>query len=230
MDNTEARAAQAAADQLAERQAVYDAASIDVPVPDDGVIDYLLVGDSLANGAAATTPALSFREIVGAQLAAKATVNSVLAGKAGQGIDLIAPQALKAGSDFDVIVVEVGTNDVTTSNPTQAEAAAFADSYIRFLSELRSQSPAAALVCLGPWRNADVASAFEEAVEVACTEQGGKFRALSKHYTVKENRWRDGSMPDGTPTDNFHPSDLGHADIASEVLSALRLDRARPSA
>lgn len=136
---------------------------------------------------------------------------------------------MNAGSDFDVIVVEVGTNDVPTSEPTEAEAAAFRDSYTRFLAELRSQSPGAALACLGPWRNADSGSAFEESIDVTCNEQSGKFRALSQHYTAKGNRWHDGVMPDGTPTDNFHPSDLGHSYIASEVLSALRLDGARPA-
>lgn len=61
-------------------------------MPSDGVIDYLLVGDSLANGAAATIPGLSFRELVGARIAAEGKAELVLAGRAGQGVDLIAPK------------------------------------------------------------------------------------------------------------------------------------------
>lgn len=229
-DSIPSRAAQAEADELAKKQAAYDAASVDVPTPSDGTVDYLLAGDSLSNGAAATSPERSFREVIGSKLSAGTPVEIVLAGKAGQGVDLIAPQALEAGDDFDVIVVEVGTNDVTTSAPTAAEAEAFSNSYRTFVAGLRVKSPRAALVCLGPWRDAKVGAEFEAAIATVCEEQGGKYRPLSQHYGVAENRWRDGVMPDGTPVDNFHPSDLGHADIASEVLGALRLDGARPTA
>lgn len=230
LDSTEEREAQKVADELAAAQAAYDAISVDVPSPNDGVIDYLLVGDSIANGGAATVPERSFRELVASQLAKRGPVETVLAGKAGQGVDLIAPQALAAGGGFDVIVVEVGTNDVKSSEPTAEEVVAFTKSYNSLVASLRDRSPSAALVCLGPWRAASVGAGFEAAVEAACVAQGGKYRPLSQHYTVKENRWREGVMPDGTPTDNFHPSDDGHADIASEVLGALRLDGARPAA
>lgn len=230
LDGTEDRESQRAAEEMATKQAEYDAASVEVPAPDDGVIDYLLVGDSIANGGAATVPERSFREVVASQLATRGPVETVLAGKAGQGVDLIAPQALAAGGGFDVIVVEVGTNDVKSSAPTAEEVGAFTESYNSLVASLRDRSPSAALVCLGPWRAAKAGAGFETAVEAACVAQGGKYRPLSQHYTVKENRWREGVMPDGTPTDNFHPSDDGHADIASEVLSALRLDGARPAA
>lgn len=229
-DSTSERAAQAAAEDLAKRQAAYDDVSVEVPIPGDGTVDYLLVGDSLANGAAATSAPSSFRELIRAQLSSRGAMKSVLAGKAGQGVDLIAPQALAAGDGFDVIVVEVGTNDVKTSAPTHEEVEAFTISYREFLAALRAKSPGAALICLGPWRDAKVAAEYESTIEVACNEQSGKYRALSEHYKTAENRWRDGVMPDGTPVDNFHPSDEGHADIASEVLSALRLDGARPGA
>lgn len=201
-------------------KADYDAKTVAVPFPTGRPLNYLLAGDSLANGSAATTPDKSFRELVRAALATRGPVTSALAGKPGQGVDLIAPQALAAGSNFDVIVVEVGTNDVRRITPQ-----AFAVAYDRMLASLRLQSPKAALVCLGPWRDTKVGGEYASAIERTCPVYSGRYRSLTQHYTQAVNRWTTGVMSNGLPAeDNFHPSDTGHFEIASEVANALRLE------
>jgi lysophospholipase L1-like esterase len=216
----DAMSKQVADDMAASAKAEYEAKTVSVPFPKDRPLRYLLVGDSLANGAAATAPAKSFRELVGAGLGQHAQVEPVLAGKAGQGVELIAPQAIKSGDGFDVIVVEVGTNDAG-----KTDAGAFGSAYSKMITELRTQSPTAALVCLGAWRDEKMGAPYNAAIESACAAANGRYRSLSQHYSVAVNRWTTGIMSNGQPAeDNFHPSDTGHFEIASEVLNALRLD------
>jgi len=207
--------------RLAEQaRANYDAKTVAVPAVTDRPLRYLLVGDSLANGAAATEPAKSFRELVATALHKQAPVETTLAGKAGQGVQLIAPQAAATTGSFDVIVVEVGTNDAG-----KTDVAAFRTSYTAMLADLRAKSPAAALVCLGPWRDEKTGLAYSEEIMKACAASNGKYRDLSPLYNTAINRWTTGVMSNGQPAeDNFHPSDTGHYEIAAQIRNALRLD------
>lgn len=219
-----ARASAAASAAEAERvqavKAAYEASTVAVPVLKGRALRYLLVGDSIANGSAATTPDKSFRELVKSALGKKGAVESALAGRAGQGVELIAPQGVAAGAGFDVIVVEVGTNDAD-----KLPVAEFAPAYKAMLDKLRAQSPSAAMVCLGPWRDDRMGGPYADAIAEACPTVGGRYRGLSQYYTQAANRWTTGVMSNGKPAeDNFHPSDTGHSNIAAEVLNALRLD------
>lgn len=224
---------QARADQFSSKvrdemnataKAAYEARTVAVPFQKDRALKYLLVGDSLSNGAAATVPAKAFREVVKAKLGEYGPVESALAGRAGEGVKLIAPQAVAAGAGFDVVVVEVGTNDAG-----ETPVAEFADRYEGMIRTLREQSPKAALVCLGTWRDEKMGAADNAVIEKTCKAFGGRYRQLSQHYTISTNRWTTGVMSNGKPAlDNFHPSDAGHEKIAGEILNALRLDGEKP--
>lgn len=208
----------------ATAKAAYEARTVAVPFQKDRPLRYLLVGDSLSNGSAATVPAKAFREVVKSKLGERGPVESVLAGRAGEGVKLIAPQAVEAGGGFDVVVVEVGTNDAG-----QTPVAEFADRYEGMIRTLRAQSPKAALVCLGAWRDEKMGAADNAVIDKTCKAFGGRYRPLSQHYTISTNRWTTGVMSNGKPAeDNFHPSDAGHEKIAGEILNALRLDGEKP--
>jgi acyl-CoA thioesterase-1 len=217
-----AAASAAETQRVQQAKAEYEAKTVAVPAVKGRAQRFLLVGDSLANGSAATVAAKSFRELVKSALGKRGAVESVLAGKAGQGVQLIAPQAAETGGGFDVVVVEVGTNDAD-----RTEIPEFTAGYKAMLAQLRASSPSAAMVCLGPWRDDKMGGPYAAVIAKACAGVGGRYRPLSQHYTVATNRWTTGVMDNGKKAeDNFHPSDAGHEKIAGEILNALRLDGA----
>ncbi|MEO5317577.1 SGNH/GDSL hydrolase family protein [Arthrobacter sp. CC3] len=200
----------------AEKKHVEDT-TVKVEYPSKSPLRVLFAGDSLTAGYATTAPALAFRELVAAELGKTGAVAQTVAGKPGQTTAEAAPEVAAAGADFNLVVVELGTNDVIKSNP-----ATFTTDYKALLASIRAKSPTAPMVCLGGWNSAAKAKAFDAVIESECTAAGGKYRVLSGKFVVEANRWANGLLPNGTKADNFHPSDKGHAVIAQQVMSAIR--------
>lgn len=183
-------------------------------------VEALVLGDSLARGSAASAPEFSYTALTDAALdkAAPANVTTIASGSSGGGIRVadITPQI--PSKAFDLVVFELGTNDVITPN-----LAAFKAEYAELLAAVRAASPGASIVCLGPWGSPKDTEAFNAEVTAQCSADAkARYRDLSALYASEKNRWVTGKMPDGTPVDNFHPNDAGHAAVAKQIASAIR--------
>jgi acyl-CoA thioesterase I len=184
------------------------------PSPVQQPLRVLLIGDSLADGAYASTQDARFGSIVRMELARRGPVELTTAAVPG----IMAGQMLSrvpSGAVFDVVIAELGTNDVG-----RTAAGTFAADYGTVLDALAAQSPQARLVCLGPWGRPDAVGGYDGAVAAQCRQHAGAFRPLGALF--EENRWKDGKLPDGRVVDDFHPNDAGHALIAAQVMDALR--------
>lgn len=208
---------QVADEKAAEVQKHLEDTTVKVAFPEGAPLRVLFAGDSLTAGYASTAPELAFREVVARELGKTGAVEQVVAGKPGQTAVEATPEVSRAGDDFGLVVVELGTNDVIKSDP-----ATFAADYKALIASIRATSPAAPMVCLGAWNSAAKAKAFDQVIETECAAAGGKYRDTSAKYVMEVNRWANGLMPDGTKADNFHPSDKGHAVLAQQVMSAIR--------
>lgn len=207
-----------AAEKAAAEKAVLEATTVLAKPADGKALKVLYAGDSITEGYGATAPAQNFRELTLASIRQTVPADPTVAGKSGQTTAQATPAALAAAGPFDLLIVELGANDVINTPDTQA----FRDAYQALISGLREKSPNAGLVCLGPWGDKKKADPYDVIVQGICEAAGGQFRTLGTYYNTEVNRWVKSVMPDGTKTDNFHPSDTGHAAIAKQALSAIR--------
>src|SRR5258708_7687939 len=114
----------------------------------------LVVGDSLTFGSIASLPNNAYGYQVVQGLRARGAGNAMyylLHGAPGVTTAAIitAYQQMALAPVVDALVVEVGTDDFTQSNP----AATFQAQYVGLLGLLRQAAPNAALVCLGTWQD-----------------------------------------------------------------------------
>lgn len=172
----------------------------------------LFIGDSLTGGWFASSPSASYAERVtaalgGVRLDAGNRYGWTLAHSASLMVGAPPPAA-------DVVVIELGTND---DSATAAQVSAI---YGWTLATIRRASPAARLVCLGPWRGADYA-AIDEVERVACIGAGGRFVDLAPLFADGALHGPAGRATYHGPGDEFHPNDAGHAAIAAAVEAAV---------
>jgi lysophospholipase L1-like esterase len=116
----------------------------------------------------------------------------------------------------DLVVVELGTNDLAVTG----DAAAYRSDLRDLLGDLAAGSPDAPIVVLGPWRGPEVTAGFDEAGRALCERQGCTYVALAAAYAEA------GPIPAGQPvargtSDGQHPGSRGHAAIADLVLETL---------
>lgn len=210
---------QVADEQAAEVRAALVARTVLVrPKAAGQALRVLYAGDSITAGYGATGAAKSFRELTLAALRKEGKVEPAVAGEPGQTTAEAAPAVSAAGEGFDLVVVELGTND-TIKTPS---ISTFTSDYRALIAEIRAKSPKAALICAGAWNEPKKANPYDAVIESTCKASGGQYRALNGFFTTEINRWVDGVMPDGTEIDNFHPSDTGHKAIAQQLMTAVR--------
>jgi acyl-CoA thioesterase-1 len=131
-----------------------------------------------------------------------------------------------------VAIVEVGTNDWLgygrrgASAPTPAMA--FAQRYVELLSRVVPVTSAARLVCLGVWGAGDGSNRlalapadYDEIIEAACAARGGRYVSLSSLYRDATCRGPAGVATPFGVSDDVHPNDRGHREIAAVVSAAV---------
>lgn len=151
-----------------------------------------------------------------ANLEKSGPVEAATIGKSGRMVSEVEPEISGDAGGHDLLVVELGTNDVYKSTPD-----AFSVDYPKFLDAVRKESPKAALVCAGVWKSGSPAGlSIDQVIEVECEQRGGRFVPLAAYYADPANQSKPGVTHwDGGVTDGNHPNDAGHRKIADALLS-----------
>jgi lysophospholipase L1-like esterase len=132
------------------------------------------------------------------------------------GITVDGAAGLERPRGNDLVVVELGTNDLAVTG----DAAAYRSDLRELLGDLAAGNPDAPILVLGPWRGPEETAAFDEAGRELCERQGCTYVALADAYAEA------GPIPAGQPvargtSDGLHPGSRGHAAIADLVLETL---------
>lgn len=186
----------------------------------------LLVGDSLTFGEGASRPNVgyAFSTVMALRARGKgAGAYYLLHGISGittSGM-LSFMDALDSGETADLVILELGTNDIVGSTPLSD----FRAQYARLLARLRANSPTALIVGLTCWHDPQHVTRSGSRV--------GEYNAIIANTLAQSN---DSSAPSRcvnlaplyrTPWyhhdggDTFHPNDDGHAAIAQAILAVV---------
>jgi lysophospholipase L1-like esterase len=132
----------------------------------------------------------------------------------------MAGNVVSVPSDMDAVIVELGTNDAGGNGRT--EIPKFTTDYESLITNIKTTSPSAALVCLGAWRPPGTAENYDSVIEATCNRHGGKYIDLTDIYGNQANRGPAG-MPaeSGGVSDNAHPNDTGYRAIRDVLLDRL---------
>lgn len=180
-----------------------------VPVPPAGSkLKVLYVGDSLTGGSFASNESMSFRLLMQRHLAVDV---SELWPTLGPGSLGLASRVESVPPGADLVIVELGTNDAGQG----VVPGVFDRQYNALLQKIRRGSPAAALLCAGAWT--DNARPYDEIIEHSCEQAGGRFVSLARIYSMPGTRGPEGKRTEFGISDNFHPNDLGHREIANAL-------------
>jgi lysophospholipase L1-like esterase len=194
-------------------------AAVPVQRPADRALRVLFVGDSLMWGSFASEESLTYRARVTAELSAGGPVEVATVGGPGWRTARATAALPEVTGPFDLVFVEVGTNDSVALT-----AAQFGTDYAALLDGVRALAPDATLVCDGVWNGPELATALDRELRPVCAEHGGVVVPLAQLYVDETLRGPEGSVvPGGEVRDQFHPNDEGHAAIAEAMLAVLEL-------
>jgi acyl-CoA thioesterase-1 len=176
--------------------------------------DVLYLGDSLTYGAFASAPAASYRALVDASLNQQTPIRSDFVGGSGKSSIDITPNITDKA--YDLVIVEVGTNDATNQ-----PSGSISKNYDALLDKVRAASPNAQLICAGSWQTSYQASKVDGGIFASCRAHKGIFVPLQAYYQNANNRGPDKRQTFYGVADNFHPNDAGHKAIADAILSRI---------
>jgi lysophospholipase L1-like esterase len=170
---------------------------------------YVALGDSISAGRFATAQDGTFPALVADKLGM--TLN--LVARSGAKAAWAIPQLTTVAAAHPALVtIELGTNDVGFSTPTDV----FASQYETIVNAVAG--PQTRVLCIGSWLPSPSIDAI---IEQVCQRHGGAFVSLNGFYGVNDFHGTDGGSSFLGRTDWFHPGDQGHAAIAAAILSAL---------
>ncbi len=173
----------------------------------------VFIGDSIAAGYFATTEASSFRGLVRARF----VCSSELIGLYGWRSEDVDPASITAAAG-DIVVVEMGTNDVTGNPGGVPGPPADLEANLRTVAEAaRAGNAACRLIFLSVWGVAPARRPYDARIAVVAADYGRHFVSIA---AIKDNFAN--SMPKGVATyvgvsDGWHPNNAGHAAIATAV-------------
>jgi lysophospholipase L1-like esterase len=178
----------------------------------DGELSAYFIGDSLTDGWNASDQPKSYRPMVISGLEKDGPVAAAADYKAGATLAEVAGVAAVPAT-ADLVVLELGTNDVNKTNIETFRAGLNA-----LVTQLATTK--ALLVCVGTWQFGTTLG-FDGQIQQACEAAGGRFVKISD---LRENPAMVAAK--GTPAypaaaDGAHPNDAGHAEIARRVLARI---------
>lgn len=181
----------------------------------------LFVGDSLTRGEFAVRRRDAYPALVTAALRAGGPVTAHVKARPGVTASYWATRPLPMA---DLVIVELGTNDFSAR---LTPVATFTRDYARLIASIRARSPHAQLLCLSLWRSShygyegESLLTYNKVVAAGC--QGGAFVWISALYDAKGARLPAGRATFLGRSDSFHPTNVGHREIADAIEHALRL-------
>ena len=172
-----------------------------------------VVGDSIAAGHYASGPDRGFRSLVLAALSARGPVTPEDA--AGTGTSPLST-AVTVPSGLDLVVLELGTDDMHIASVSQFEMA-----YGALVAQVHADSPKADLVCAGTW--SATGGLYDAVIERDCTSVGGRYVPLQALYDTPAYHGPTGVSGYYGYSDGLAPNDAGHRAIAAALLGAVGL-------
>lgn len=191
-------------------------------------LNVLFAGDSLTGGLYASTQGKAFKWLMLDSLNKSGPVqefNSALVG----GTTLQVSEKYAVPANLDLAVIELGTND----QGNQVPMAKFTASYQSLIDRVKAGSPHVTLECAGIWEangGSPSESAYDVTIRDICEKAGGRFVSLRTIYQEGDTIGPAGEVSfngtDNTGTsDDFHPNDKGHEQIASALLNAISVQK-----
>jgi lysophospholipase L1-like esterase len=177
----------------------------------DGLVQTMIIGDSLAASFFATTEQDGFAYLVQDEIG---PVEVSTTTRAHQTLSTVAG-VTEVPAEVEVAIIELGTNDVGIETPIHS----FDAQYAALTRDIRAKSPDARIVCIGTWTG--WGDPYDQAIEDECLAVGGDYVDMAPLFVDPANRG-----PVGRPTfvgagDDFHPNDTGHRAVADAVLAVL---------
>jgi lysophospholipase L1-like esterase len=187
------------------------AGDISTKWPAHGPLRVLFVGDSLTVGDYANEPSNQFVAQVVDYLEARGPV--VATKDAQGGVRVGFWSARKMPSLQQLVIVELGTNDLFASPaPSAGVLATFDRQYRALVAHITAASPGARLVCLSVWRPANHTAdtlPYDVLIRRDCRGAYVNITDLGTQANLA--------------ADGFHPNDAAHRDIALRIEAVLNL-------
>jgi lysophospholipase L1-like esterase len=183
-----------------------------LPTP-AGPLRVSIVGDSIAAGHYASTPDKRFRALLLSGLSARGPVSPVEPAATGTSA-LSTAVALPNG--VDLVVLEVGTDDMRTESVSDFQTA-----FGALVAEVHTASPHAELICAGTW--SATGGLYDAVVQHACTGASSRYVPLQSLYDTPACHGPAGKNGYYGVSDGIAPNDDGHRAIAAALLGAVGL-------
>lgn len=184
--------------------------------PDGRPLRVLVAGDSISQGRFATLAEDAYVPTLRAGLEAGGPVQLDVIGNSGYTSEQVTPDIPKQA--YDLVLVELGTNDAMKENPGK-----FGEDYRAFITAVRAASPDAPMICAGAWQTNYRASSVDPLIASTCVDFKGRYVSLNPLFNVDTNRGPDKARGVYGVGDNFHPNSAGHKAIAARLLEELAL-------
>jgi lysophospholipase L1-like esterase len=205
----------------AREQAAADAKLVHVTFPADRPLHVFLAGDSLGAGYFSSTEAKSYRALVVDYLKGHGPVEFTRATKpADAPLFQVGNVEGIPTNGIDLAILELGTNDAGRTDP-----AVFDQQYRALLQTIKAGSPQVQIICPSVWGSPIPARiALNQKISKACLTDGAKYVDLMKIYAEGKTYGPAGVMTWAGPSDNFHPNDKGHQEIADALIARIKFD------
>lgn len=180
-------------------------------------LSVMFVMDSVGYGRNASVQENGFRSLVVADLATSGLVTETAFGSKGDTTE--ASSALvQMPESLDLVVIELGTNDerVSTAYPQ------FAMDYQALLTRITTETPDAAIVCVGTLAFYPTAPTYDGIIQQLCEPAGGTYVSIADITADPQYLTQQGELQfEGPSEDSIHPNDAGHYLIAQRILNQI---------
>jgi acyl-CoA thioesterase-1 len=172
-----------------------------------------VVGDSIATGRYASGSDTRFRALILSALSVSGPVTPEEAAPTGTSA---LSTAVSVPGGQDLVVLELGTDDMRVASVTEFEMA-----FGALIASIQAESPNADLVCAGTW--SATGGLYDAIIQRDCTAAKGRYVSLQAPYDTPAYHGPAGASSPYGISDGIAPNDAGHRAIATALLGAVGL-------